>query len=292
MPEITPDKISNQAQQSLYEGFLEGCAQFDSSYGFGGTDTGTGSSANASRTLKMNVALRKPTTQISNYAGTQPSRAVDGNTGGKWWHNSVTHTNRAQGAWWEVDLEDEYDVTEIVLYNREDCCQHRLLTAVVKAYFADGSTIEKSLIQFTRTGQKYSYTFGVGETDGVVKVRVQLDGNDYLSLAEVEVMARVEVKEQCEDILLPNEYCYSWDGNYALVYQTDGNLVLYDMKTGVGLWNTQTYGRTVGQARLINGRLEVLDEAGANAFSKNVGTGNNLTFYMKVTTDGQLKVYN
>ena len=68
--------------------------------------------------------------------GTQPSRAVDGNTGGKWWHNSVTHTHRAQGAWWEVDLEDEYDVTEIVLYNREDCCQHRLLTAVVKVYLA------------------------------------------------------------------------------------------------------------------------------------------------------------
>ena len=120
---------------------------------------------------------------------------------------------------------------------------------------------------------------------------MQLDGNDYLSLAEVEVMARVNVKEQCEDILLPNEYCYSWDGNYALVYQTDGNLVLYDMKTGVGLWNTQTYGRTVNQARLINGRLEVLDAEGNNAFSKDVRVGTNLDYYMKVTTEGQLKVY-
>ena len=59
-------------------------------------------------------------------------------------------------------------------------------------------------------------------------------------------MALVELKQQCECILLPNEYCYSMDGTYGLVYHTDGNLVLYDMKTGVGVWNTQTYGTSVG----------------------------------------------
>jgi hypothetical protein len=31
-----------------------------------------------------------------------------------------------EGAWWEVDLGQDVDVTKVIVYNRLDCCSERL----------------------------------------------------------------------------------------------------------------------------------------------------------------------
>jgi alpha-L-fucosidase len=36
--------------------------------------------------------------------GAPASQAVNGNTQGVWYNNSITHTQKEQGAWWQVDL--------------------------------------------------------------------------------------------------------------------------------------------------------------------------------------------
>merc|ERR1712050_65162 len=87
----------------------------------------------------INVALNKPAKQSSTlYSGIAP-RAVDGNTSPLWDDYSVTHTNTGVDQWWEVDLEELYDISMIKIYNRGDCCSYRLNDYLLEIY--DGSAI-------------------------------------------------------------------------------------------------------------------------------------------------------
>jgi len=85
-----------------------------------------------------NKALGKPATQSSEGWGGNPERAVDGNTNGQWGAGTTTHTNGAP-SWWEVDLLDTFDITEIVLWNRLDCCSERLTDFTITILDADGN---------------------------------------------------------------------------------------------------------------------------------------------------------
>ena len=79
-----------------------------------------------------NVALKKPTSQSSTGYGGLSSKANDGNTKGHYMVNkSVSHTNN-KNPWWEVDLQNNYNISKIVIYNRTDCCQDRLDNCVIK----------------------------------------------------------------------------------------------------------------------------------------------------------------
>jgi hypothetical protein len=51
-----------------------------------------------------------------------------GYTDGNFFGNkfSVTHTNKDQGAWWQVDLGAIKTINQINIYNRTDCCMDRL----------------------------------------------------------------------------------------------------------------------------------------------------------------------
>ncbi|VVM22050.1 hypothetical protein BSPWISOXPB_3048 [uncultured Gammaproteobacteria bacterium] len=53
---------------------------------------------------------------------------MDGNTDGKFLDGSTTHTNDEQGAWWQVDLGSKKNISQIIIYNRTDCCANRLRT--------------------------------------------------------------------------------------------------------------------------------------------------------------------
>jgi hypothetical protein len=74
------------------------------------------------------LGLGATATQSSNYNKTNchASQAVNGNTKGVWYNNSITHTNYEQGAWWQVDLGSKKSIDQIIIYNRIDCCANRL----------------------------------------------------------------------------------------------------------------------------------------------------------------------
>ncbi|MEO0473092.1 MAG: discoidin domain-containing protein, partial [Bacteroidota bacterium] len=74
------------------------------------------------------ISQGKPSKQSSQYSANagQASKAVDGNTSGNWRHGSVTHTGKQANPWWEVDLQAEYDIDRIEIFNRTDCCKERL----------------------------------------------------------------------------------------------------------------------------------------------------------------------
>jgi uncharacterized protein YceK len=79
-----------------------------------------------------NIALNKPATQSSTHYTAYASRAVDGNTATGWGSNSCTATHDGGSGpldfepWLRVDLQAEYTLTSVKLWNRGDCCPHRL----------------------------------------------------------------------------------------------------------------------------------------------------------------------
>lgn len=133
-----------------------------------------------------NVAGGKPASQISvDYSGIA-SRAVDGNTDGIYDDGSVTHTVAAVGAWWEVDLQQSFVIDRITLFNRTDsCCGFRLSNFSVQILDSNRAVVKQFV---TSGGASSQITYSAAGSRGRY-VRVQLNGNEVLSLAEVQVWA-------------------------------------------------------------------------------------------------------
>ena len=73
----------------------------------------------------VSVSLKKHAWQSSTYSGEyNPSadKAVDGNFDTNYFHGSCACTKQKYQAWWAVDLEAEYLVSDVVITNRGDCC--------------------------------------------------------------------------------------------------------------------------------------------------------------------------
>jgi alpha-L-fucosidase 2 len=145
---------------------------------------------------RENLALRKATTQSSTAFGGDSARAVDGNTSGVWSAGSVTHTDFEPEAWWQVDLGAVTEIDEIRLWNRTDCCAERLTDFYV--HVSDQPFASTSLAETLADPDVWSYHHeGTAGTPSVVEVgragryiRVQLAGENALSLAEVQVYGR------------------------------------------------------------------------------------------------------
>ncbi|WP_140798462.1 discoidin domain-containing protein [Myxococcus xanthus] len=134
-----------------------------------------------------NLALGKPALQSSAYlgGGGEPSLAVDGNTDGDFWAGSVTHTalqSQQTQPWWQVDLQASHLISNVVLYNRTDCCSDRLQNFRVRIS-EDGTTWQDH--PFAGVAPRRT---SLSINSKARYVRVQLGNtNNPLSLAEVQV---------------------------------------------------------------------------------------------------------
>ncbi|MFE9207365.1 glycoside hydrolase N-terminal domain-containing protein [Micromonospora sp. NPDC007230] len=140
-----------------------------------------------------NLARGKPATQSSLRSGGVPVRAVDGNTNGVWSGGSVTHTEFTDQPWWQVDLGRSEQIAQIRIWGRTDCCVDRLsdyYVLVSDEPFVSGSLDEVLAQPGVRAYHEANPPrpvahIDVGRTGRYV--RVQLAGNNALSLAEVQV---------------------------------------------------------------------------------------------------------
>ena len=133
------------------------------------------------------MAIGKIATQsstLSNPAHPVASKAVDGNTDGNFPKGSTTHTNQEKNPWWMVDLEREYEISAVILWNRIDCCGERLQNFQI-ILSGEGGTIVRT-IKYS-TGAKDVLPFPVSPPAKARRVKVQLLGVGILQLAEVEV---------------------------------------------------------------------------------------------------------
>ena len=145
-----------------------------------------------------NLALEKPASQSSTYGNGSPDRAVDTDERtdqGPWRAGGVTHTQRDQNAWWEVDLGQVYDISTIEYTGRTDCCKERLENAYVlvsKQPFGSSSLSASLANQNVWQSKQTDFpdpkiSIPTGGIQGRY-VRIQLEGRASLSLADVKVM--------------------------------------------------------------------------------------------------------
>jgi outer membrane protein assembly factor BamB len=78
--------------------------------------------------VETNVALGKVATSSSVFTGGGPSDGIDGITNGDFANagGSFFHSSLEENPWWEVDLDRQFEITKVTIYNRTECCSERL----------------------------------------------------------------------------------------------------------------------------------------------------------------------
>jgi YVTN family beta-propeller protein len=149
----------------------------------------------------VNVALGQPATQSSLVSGGDASHAVDGSTDGNFSDGSVTETSGAAPQdWWQVDLGAQRRIDFVQLWNRTDCCSANLANFVMFVSNNDMSaeTIDQLRADSTVMNRQVGATNALPNISIPVNgfgrfVRVQLTGQNTLSLAEAQVFGGITV---------------------------------------------------------------------------------------------------
>ena len=160
-----------------------------------------------------NIALGKRVSQSSTAYDGFASKAVDGNTNGDFGNQSVTHTDFQSKPWWQVDLDSEETIRQINIYNRTDTASDRLSNFHVILLDSFGNEIDRKRISsLTDTFAQIAIDYKKARY-----VRIELEGNNALSLAEVQVLRAENIawKKQATQ----SSTAYGGDANRAL----DGN---------------------------------------------------------------------
>ncbi|KAG9467829.1 fucolectin-6-like [Eleutherodactylus coqui] len=137
------------------------------------------------------LALNGVASQISNlqlptmgYA----RNAIDGIKDTTYRDGSCTHTTQILNPWWQVDLQESYRISKIIITNRQDCCAERLLGAEVRIgnhpnnrnpVCGTVTRLDSATLAFCCNGMVGRYV------SVVIPGQVQ-----YLTLCEVEVYGR------------------------------------------------------------------------------------------------------
>ncbi len=154
----------------------------------------------------QNLALTGTASQSSTDVGGSAARAIDGNTDGRWRNNSVTHTNPnfTTTEYWEVDLGETSNITNIVFHNRTDCCSNRISNAYVLVA-ATPFPSNPADLSIALTNADFTFQFATGESAQTINipvnqqgryVRLQLSGvnnNNVLSIAELQVFGTTDL---------------------------------------------------------------------------------------------------
>ena len=160
-----------------------------------------------------NIALGKRVSQSSTAYDGFASKAVDGNTNGNFGNQSVTHTDFQSKPWWQVDLDSEETIRQINIYNRTDTASDRLSNFHVILLDSFGNEIDRKRISsLTDTFAQIAIDYKKARY-----VRIELEGNNALSLAEVQVLRAENIawKKQATQ----SSTAYGGNANRAL----DGN---------------------------------------------------------------------
>ncbi|HWP96169.1 MAG TPA: discoidin domain-containing protein [Syntrophomonadaceae bacterium] len=148
----------------------------------------------ASAESLVNVAQGKNATQSSDGWGGIASSAVDGNTDGNFWAGSVSHTNYDSfGPWLQVDLGESYSIDHISIWNRTDGSTDRLKNFYV--FVSNNPFSTNSFADLAGRSDVFTYyhqgtigtTLDIPVNCSGRYVRVQIDHQEWLHLAEVQV---------------------------------------------------------------------------------------------------------
>ncbi|MDW5290824.1 T9SS type A sorting domain-containing protein [Formosa sp. PL04] len=211
-----------------------------------------------------NLALNGTATQSGTANGAEASRAIDDNTNGSFGAGSVTASAAAsEGAypWWEVDLGDDFNIDNINIFNRTNCCSERLNDITV--YIIDSNGVETFKQKIT-SDSAVSLTI---DPIGVIGKIIRIESNQTvtMNLAEVQVFGSA----------------------ITLGIETENKsdrLVIYP--------NPVSDIITINYNNSITAKMEIIDYLGKTILSNNINKGIN-TFDFSTLSSGLyiIKVY-
>ncbi|MGS0526928.1 Ig-like domain-containing protein [Zobellia nedashkovskayae] len=158
-----------------------------------------------------NVALGGTAIQSNTYGGGLASYAIDGNIQGSsasYAGADLQHTIREDNPWWELDLESDYIIDSLKIYNRSNGFHSRLKNFYVfisDVPFPSVSTIEglkanTNIFQYFFEGSASELETIPLKTNGRF-IRIQVEGNGILHMAEVEAIGCFIGSSDCVDVL-------------------------------------------------------------------------------------------
>ena len=190
--------------------------------------------------LGINLAQGRAATQSSTYTNETPTGearlAVDGGVDGNYASGSVARTNNEPEPWWQLDMGGVQWMDAVVIWNRTDCCatlNNFYVFVTDQDHFASD---DPNVLKSDPTVWSH-YVSGEAEQRTVIPVngygrlvRVQLDHQDYLNLAEVQVYGMPGTPDQWPasapsgQVGSDNSFTLTWrDGRQQKV---DGRLYL------------------------------------------------------------------
>jgi len=252
-----------------------------------------------------NVAPRGKARQSSTSNDGEAKLAIDGNTSGTFADKTVTHTQNPsdKSPWWEVELAEPTDVTQVVIWNRLELPE-RLSAFRVLALDADRKPLfEKDLFAGGKGSPKPNEGFAVPvEADGKVSVvRIELLPMDsrkepILSLAEVQVFTQSGAEAGAVEWVAKPEW---GDGKVHVLESGDNSVVYLRRKVNAIIAGTQqlSLGSGDGIKAWVNGR-EVLSKktkraakAGQETVSVNLPKGESELLLKIVNNDKKSGFY-
>ncbi|MEM6630131.1 MAG: SdrD B-like domain-containing protein [Bacteroidota bacterium] len=154
----------------------------------------------------QNLAARKLAIQSSTFQNGAAVLAVDedldGESGAIGPDASISHTLQETNPWWQVDLGELSSIYILRVFNRTDCCRESLKDFHV--FFSQLPISTEATVTDLQADDDVSHFRYSGTIDSVGEMpiravgrylRVQLEGNTVLSLAEVEAIGCVGVQD-------------------------------------------------------------------------------------------------
>ncbi|XP_073488977.1 fucolectin-like [Aquarana catesbeiana] len=165
---------------------------------------------------EVNVARNGTATQSSNFQNSYAYKAIDGNAEGDIRYGSCSHTMDDFESWWNLDLKKTYNISSIVITNRQDACEKRLLGAEIRI----GDSPDRknpACKKVTDVSKPRIFPCCRGMSGRYVSVVIP-NSLEYLTLCEVEVYAKEKVAMYAGNI--------AWTVISANVWSTS-NLVIF-----------------------------------------------------------------
>ena len=154
----------------------------------------------------QNLASRKIAIQSSTFQNGIAALAVDGEVDGASGaigpDASIAHTLQETNPWWQVDLGELSSIYVLRVFNRTDCCQESLKDFNV--FFSQlPMPTDATVVDLKENEEVKHFTYS-GSIDSMGEMpiravgrylRIQLEGNTVLSLAEVEAIGCVGIQD-------------------------------------------------------------------------------------------------
>lgn len=193
-------RLYTDFSSSNFDGFLALCMAASDTFNSNSTCyTFTGQKSDyweslGIKTLAFNLALNKPTSQSLAFPDQQSSYAVDGDRVERMGVDDdglypIAKTLLSDSPFWEVDLEKEYTIKEIVIYFTKNSRDDTLSQYFVEVLTGDGNVAYRHSEGDTQTSKNFErIQMPEGFSIRGVRVRITMLGDSrILALREVEV---------------------------------------------------------------------------------------------------------